>query len=129
MIGVRDADPISSKYVQSLLQTRFDSLTDNQRDSHTSVTDLPLTAKGERSIIATGNALVGPDRVILPENLAHMYVLVCRCCFAHHSLSDLILPLDTYPRDSELDELLNFSESTVATNSPGNQNGSMEMMR
>jgi len=35
---------------------------------------LPLTANGEKRIIATGRALVGDDRLIVPKNLAHIYV-------------------------------------------------------
>ena len=42
---------------------------------HTGTSDIPLTANGEKRIIATGRALVGDDRLIVPKNLAHMYVL------------------------------------------------------
>lgn len=41
---------------------------------HTGLSDIPLTANGERRIRATGRALVGPDRLIVPRNLAHVYV-------------------------------------------------------
>lgn len=41
---------------------------------HTGTSDIPLTANGERRIRATGGALVGPDRLIVPRNLAHVYV-------------------------------------------------------
>ncbi|KAG2418981.1 hypothetical protein HFD88_002084 [Aspergillus terreus] len=41
---------------------------------HTGTTDLPLTANGESRIKATGKALVGDDRLIVPKNLAHVYV-------------------------------------------------------
>ena len=41
---------------------------------HTGTSDIPLTANGEKRIRATGNALVGPDRLIVPKNLAHIYV-------------------------------------------------------
>ena len=41
---------------------------------HTGTSDIPLTANGERRIRATGKALVGPDRLIVPKNLAHIYV-------------------------------------------------------
>ncbi|KAF7193973.1 Sedoheptulose 1,7-bisphosphatase [Pseudocercospora fuligena] len=41
---------------------------------HTGTTDIPLTANGERRIRATGKALVGDDRLIVPKNLAHIYV-------------------------------------------------------
>lgn len=41
---------------------------------HTGSTELPLTANGEKRIRATGRALVGDDRLIVPKNLAHIYV-------------------------------------------------------
>ena len=41
---------------------------------HTGTTELPLTANGEKRILATGRALVGNDRLIVPKNLAHMYL-------------------------------------------------------
>ncbi|KAI1321889.1 phosphoglycerate mutase family protein [Xylariaceae sp. FL0255] len=41
---------------------------------HTGRTDIPLTANGERRIKATGRALVGDDRLIVPKQLAHIYV-------------------------------------------------------
>ncbi|KAF1916768.1 histidine phosphatase superfamily [Ampelomyces quisqualis] len=41
---------------------------------HTGTTDIPLTADGEKRIRATGKALVGDDRLIVPGNLAHIYV-------------------------------------------------------
>lgn len=41
---------------------------------HTGNTDIPLTASGEQRIRATGRALVGQDRLIVPRNLAHVYV-------------------------------------------------------
>lgn len=40
---------------------------------HTGSSDIPLTANGEKRIRATGKALVGDDRLIVPSNLAHMY--------------------------------------------------------
>jgi len=41
---------------------------------HTGTSDIPLTANGEKRIRATGKALVGSDRLIVPKNLAHIYV-------------------------------------------------------
>ncbi|KAF2689612.1 phosphoglycerate mutase-like protein [Lentithecium fluviatile CBS 122367] len=41
---------------------------------HTGTTELPLTANGEKRVRATGKALVGDDRLIVPKNLAHIYV-------------------------------------------------------
>jgi len=41
---------------------------------HTGTSDIPLTANGEKRIRATGHALVGDDRLIVPKNLAHIYV-------------------------------------------------------
>lgn len=40
---------------------------------HTGVSDIPLTENGEKRVRATGKALVGDDRLIVPSNLAHMY--------------------------------------------------------
>lgn len=39
---------------------------------HTGTTELPLTANGERRMRATGKALVGDDRLIVPGKVAHM---------------------------------------------------------
>ncbi|WPG97784.1 phosphoglycerate mutase-like protein [Acrodontium crateriforme] len=41
---------------------------------HTGKTDIPITANGEKRIRATGRALIGDDRLIVPKNLAHIYV-------------------------------------------------------
>ncbi|KAH6630072.1 histidine phosphatase superfamily [Chaetomium sp. MPI-SDFR-AT-0129] len=41
---------------------------------HTGSTDIPLTATGEKRVLATGKALVGNDRLIAPSKLAHIYV-------------------------------------------------------
>jgi len=41
---------------------------------HTGTTELPLTVNGEKRIRATGRALVGDDRLIVPRKLAHMFV-------------------------------------------------------
>jgi len=39
---------------------------------HTGRTDIPLTADGEKRVRATGKALVGDDRLIVPKKLVHM---------------------------------------------------------
>ncbi|KAK3372405.1 histidine phosphatase superfamily [Podospora didyma] len=41
---------------------------------HTGSTDIPLTATGEKRVRATGRALIGNDRLIVPRKLAHIYV-------------------------------------------------------
>ncbi|KAK2747249.1 hypothetical protein FQN55_005244 [Onygenales sp. PD_40] len=41
---------------------------------HTGTTELPLTEDGEKRVKATGKALVGNDRLIVPKHLAHVYV-------------------------------------------------------
>lgn len=41
---------------------------------HTGSTELPLTSNGEKRIRATGRALIGNDRLIVPKNLAHVFV-------------------------------------------------------
>lgn len=43
---------------------------------HTGTTELPLTANGESRIRATGKALVGDDRLIVPRHLAHVWVFL-----------------------------------------------------
>ena len=39
---------------------------------HTGTTDLPLTNNGEKRVAATGKALVGEDRLIVPSKVAHV---------------------------------------------------------
>jgi probable phosphoglycerate mutase len=39
---------------------------------HTGSSDIPLTPDGEKRVKATGEALVGDDRLIVPGKLAHM---------------------------------------------------------
>lgn len=39
---------------------------------HTGSTDIPLTANGEKRVRATGRALVGSDRLIVPKRISHM---------------------------------------------------------
>ncbi|CAF9931363.1 MAG: hypothetical protein GOMPHAMPRED_005900 [Gomphillus americanus] len=41
---------------------------------HTGTSDIPLTENGEKRIRATGQALVGDDRLIVPSKIAHIYV-------------------------------------------------------
>jgi len=41
---------------------------------HTGTTELPITSNGEKRILATGRALIGNDRLIVPKHLAHIYV-------------------------------------------------------
>jgi len=60
---------------------------------HTGNTDIPLTASGEQRIRATGRALVGPDRLIVPRNLAHVYVSPRRRAQRTLELLNMKLPL------------------------------------
>jgi broad specificity phosphatase PhoE len=60
---------------------------------HTGLTDIPLTSSGEQRIRATGRALVGPDRLIVPRNLAHVYVSPRRRAQRTLELLNLRLPL------------------------------------
>ncbi len=95
---------------------------------HTGTTELPLTPNGERRIRATGRALVGPDRLIVPSKLAHMYAFTPTtvACPPH--------PFPPYPmtqiRLTELNEVTshlagapnarsNCSTSAARTNCPG----------
>ncbi|KAJ8100461.1 histidine phosphatase superfamily [Lipomyces tetrasporus] len=41
---------------------------------HTSFTDLPLTANGERRVSATGRAMVGMDRLIDPRHILKVFI-------------------------------------------------------
>ncbi|KAF7563879.1 hypothetical protein G7046_g269 [Stylonectria norvegica] len=41
---------------------------------HTGRTDIPLTETGEKRVKNTGKALIGPDRLIVPKKIAHIYV-------------------------------------------------------
>ncbi|KAJ4386165.1 Sedoheptulose 1,7-bisphosphatase [Gnomoniopsis smithogilvyi] len=41
---------------------------------HTGLTDIPLTKAGEKRVIATGRALVGNDRLVVPKRLTHIFV-------------------------------------------------------
>lgn len=60
---------------------------------HTGTTELPLTANGEKRILATGQALVGDNRLIVPAQLSHMYRL---------SPSELFWKIMNYPKLSFL---------------------------
>jgi broad specificity phosphatase PhoE len=54
---------------------------------HTGLTDLPLTANGEKRIQATGKALVGNDRLVVPKKLVHVYVHTSFCMIHYTSIS------------------------------------------
>ncbi|CAN8100037.1 unnamed protein product [Discula destructiva] len=41
---------------------------------HTGTTDISLTSSGEKRVRATGRALVGNDRLIVPKKLTHIFV-------------------------------------------------------
>ncbi|ANB13016.1 Shb17p [Sugiyamaella lignohabitans] len=55
---------------------------------HTSFTDLDLTENGVKRMIATGKALVGPDRMIVPEFIEKIFVSPRKR--AHHTLELLM---------------------------------------
>jgi broad specificity phosphatase PhoE len=65
---------------------------------HTGITDIPLTANGEKRVKATGKALVGNDRLIAPRRLAHVYVFSPVVCFvrAGHRLLTTAWKLHSY---------------------------------
>ena len=61
---------------------------------HTGITELPLTENGEKRIRATGRALVGDDRLIVPSKLAHMYgTSSCTSHAPHSKPVDRLYPL------------------------------------
>lgn len=96
---------------------------------HTGTSDIPLTSNGQKRILATGKALVGDDRLIVPSKLAHMWVLTSsralpsRSCKHSSTLSRIVL-IDvihaaTYRPVIALNGPSNFSISDAVTNSHG----------
>lgn len=64
---------LQNKYAQQLIPVIADGETEwSLNGKHTGSTDIPLTANGEKRVKATGRALVGHDRLIVPKQLAHM---------------------------------------------------------
>ncbi|ATY62730.1 phosphoglycerate mutase family [Cordyceps militaris] len=64
---------------------------------HTGRTDIPLTANGEKRVLATGRAMVGPDRLIVPGKLDHIYVSPRKRAQRTFELLNLGLPDGTLP--------------------------------
>src|ERR1700742_1399551 len=65
---------------------------------HTGTSDIPLTNNGEKRVRATGKALVGDDRLIVPKQLVHMYAslsLTVRGERVHGSTLPLLLLTQT----------------------------------
>lgn len=60
---------------------------------HTGVTDIPLTADGEKRVRATGRALVGNDRLIVPNKLTHMSVPIPQHEPLQHRELNLVQPM------------------------------------
>jgi hypothetical protein len=75
---------------------------------HTGVSDIPLTENGEKRVKATGKALVGDDRLIVPSNLAHMYV----------PYSCMGSPLDKNHDSQATRKLIFFLKKKTATSRP-----------
>lgn len=73
---------------------------------HTGTTELPLTANGEKRIRATGRALIGDDRLIVPRNLAHMFVSISDPWFMDSRLIEVLA--DMYLPDGVLNERWNY---------------------
>ena len=97
---------------------------------HTGTTELPLTENGEKRIRATGRALVGDDRLIVPSKLAHMYALPhvhlipptqnLKTDFIYYEIdANHSTPPATYPPAPAPAAPSNSSTSAAATNSPG----------
>lgn len=57
---------------------------------HTGTSDIPLTSNGEKRIRATGKALVGDDRLIVPSKVAHMCAPQPSCCHVTKQYSSAI---------------------------------------
>ncbi|KAG9254125.1 histidine phosphatase superfamily [Emericellopsis atlantica] len=64
---------------------------------HTGTSDIPLTANGEARIRATGQALVGHDRLIVPKQLAHIYVSPRKRAQRTFELLNLGIPAEQLP--------------------------------
>ncbi|PHH79677.1 hypothetical protein CDD82_2235 [Ophiocordyceps australis] len=67
---------------------------------HTGRTDIPLTANGERRVRATGRALVGSDRLIVPRQLSHIYVSPRKRAQRTFELLNLGVPPEALPWSS-----------------------------
>ncbi|KAK8142558.1 hypothetical protein G3M48_008594 [Beauveria asiatica] len=64
---------------------------------HTGRTDIPLTANGEKRVLATGKAMIGPDRLIVPGQLDHIYVSPRKRAQRTFELLNLGLPEGALP--------------------------------
>ena len=90
---------------------------------HTGTSDIPLTANGEKRIRATGKALVGDDRLIVPSKIAHMYVAaltpVVRSAFYSVIRLALTVAIAMYPLVIAPKRLSNSLTSAAAISFPG----------
>jgi hypothetical protein len=92
---------------------------------HTGTTDLPLTPGGEKRVVATGNALVGDDRLIVPKQLVHMYSPLSLPLQTHHLFQTPRLiktKTATYPPATAPNEQSSSSASAAPSPSPGSKN-------
>ncbi|KAL2431470.1 hypothetical protein ABEF95_009441 [Exophiala dermatitidis] len=81
---------------------------------HTGRTDIPLTKNGEKRVRATGRALVGDDRLIVPRQLVHIYVSPRRR--AQRTLELLNIGCrDPYPWQKATNDHSESSSSVVAS--------------
>ena len=92
---------------------------------HTGTTELPLTANGEKRIRATGKALIGDDRLIVPRNLAHMCVFHPN--YSPSFIAQLILSADMYLLVDVRNGLSNCWSWGVETDYLGKSEGVMAM--
>ncbi|KAK3364426.1 histidine phosphatase superfamily [Lasiosphaeria hispida] len=82
---------------------------------HTGSTDIPLTSNGEKRVKATGRALVGDDRLIVPKKLAHIYVSPRKRAQRTFELLNLGLkhPLPWAPHGDSLEDSKQLCEAAV----------------
>lgn len=94
---------------------------------HTGISDIPLTANGEKRMKATGKALVGDDRLIAPKRLNHVYasLIALEGRIKEKELMNLMwIDVVMYPPANAPNGPLNSSRSDARNGFPGHDTSS-----